>query len=108
MLAARREAKWERHIWETYRLTAEDYWRIYEAQGGCCALCRRGKGLRKRLSVDHDHACCKTTPTCGRCTRGLLDTACNKLLGHFRDSADTFYRAADYLQNPPAREILSA
>lgn len=115
MLRVRREAKWVRHLWESFRLTADKYWAIHAKQGGVCALCQRATGRprdasaknrQKRLAVDHRHACCPTTPTCGKCTSGLLCGPCNKLLGHFRDSADTFLRAADYLTTPPAREIV--
>ncbi|MEU7814069.1 endonuclease VII domain-containing protein [Pseudonocardia sp. NPDC049154] len=113
----RREASWIRHIWQTYRLTAVAYWLIYVKQGGACAICQRAKGRpqfpqshekrRKRLAVDHDHRCCPTTPTCGKCTRGLCCTTCNKrVLGHFRDDPEAFLRGAEYLRNPPAKGIV--
>lgn len=114
----RREASWARHIITTYLLTPAKYWLIYAKQGGRCAICRRAFGRpqfpkgnerrRKRLAVDHDHRCCPTTPTCGKCTRGLCCTTCNKrVLGHFRDDPEAFLRGAEYLRNPPAREIVN-
>lgn len=86
-------------------MTAEQYWQLYEYQGGHCYLCQRATGKRKRLAVDHDHACCPTTPTCGRCTRGLCCGTCNKMFGHLRDDPAAFLRGAEYLTNPPAHRI---
>ena len=78
-----------------YGLTAEEYWKIYEYQGGCCYICRRATGASKRLSVDHCHET--------GIVRGLLDTPCNRnVLGHLRDDTDALQRAIDYLTNYPA------
>lgn len=92
----------------TYGLKPGDYDRMYEAQGGCCYICWRAKGISTRLAVDHDHSCCRATPTCGRCNRGLLCKSCNKMLGHARDDPMMFHRAADYLMQPPAMQVLYA
>lgn len=102
----RRGTSWAAYILRTYQLSAEDYWRIYAAQGGRCPICQRATGRTKKLAVDHDHQCCPEVPTCGRCTRGVLCGMCNKLLGHLRDDPAAFERAAEYLRNPPAREII--
>lgn len=104
----RRATAHARHIWETYRLTPEQYQAILAKQGGVCAGCRRAKGIRKKLSVDHDHKCCDLTPTCGRCTRGLLCTKCNSILGWYRDDPVLIRGMAEYLEDPPAREVLVA
>ena len=88
------------YIEKTYGITAEEYEALYRAQGGKCAICRRATGAVRRLAVDHDH---KTGEV-----RGLLCKPCNRYgLGMFaRDDATVFDRAAAYLRNPPAREIL--
>lgn len=93
--SSRRNYSHDRHIGETYGITSEEYWKIYEHQGGRCYICRRGTGARKRLSVDHCH---KTGVV-----RGLLDTPCNvRVLGHLRDDIEALQRAIDYLKDPPA------
>lgn len=69
-------------------------------------MCRRAKGIRKRLPVDHDHACCPGPIGCRDCVRGLLCTRCNRLLGHLRDDTTAFQRGIDYLTSPPARAVL--
>ena len=89
----------EVHIWENYGITSEEYWAIYEHQGGFCYICRRANGKRKRLSVDHCHAT--------GIVRGLLCTACNRnVLGHLRDDPAALERGRDYLKSPPAIAVL--
>lgn len=95
----RTAATWAQRIWETYGITEEEYWLIYEYQGGKCHICQRATGARKRLSVDHCHA----TGT----VRGLLCTACNRnVLGHLRDDPMALQRAAGYLIDPPAVRVI--
>ena len=87
------------HIMELYGITSEEYQRVYEYQNGTCAICQRARGLRKKLSVDHDHVSGEV--------RGLLCQKCNRdVLGHLRDDPNALYRAADYLMSPPARQAL--
>lgn len=92
------ETRWEAYILKTYRLTAKAYWDMYTDQGGVCAICQRANGRTKRLSVDHDHACCDKPPTCGECTRSILCGPCNKILGHLRDDPLAGLRIRDYLE----------
>lgn len=99
----RRLAASARHVQRTYGLTAAEYDLLYEHQGRRCAICRRATGVRKRLAVDHDHACCPGPTSCGGCVRGLVCGPCNDVLAHARDSAEFFHRAARYLREWPAR-----
>lgn len=95
----RRDYSHATHIAETYDITAEEYQAIYEYQGGMCAICQRAKGIRKRLSVDHCH---KTG-----LVRGLLCQPCNKhVLGHLRDDPEALQRGANYLEYPPAVDVI--
>lgn len=103
----RRTYNHDKHINETYNLTTDKYLAIYEAQGGRCAICRRATGVKRKLSVDHDHACCSGPISCGRCIRSLLCSSCNKLLGHIRDDLETAERIVHYLMDPPGREIIA-
>jgi hypothetical protein len=105
---ARRETAKARYVEKTYSITEPQYQAILREQGGVCYLCQRAKGNgKKRLSVDHDHACCPGPISCGRCVRGLLCKPCNRdVLGHLRDEVDAFRRGIEYLTNPPARRVL--
>ncbi|AQT28460.1 endonuclease VII [Mycobacterium phage Pistachio] len=97
--AQRKTVTQEQRWMDVYGITADEYWAIYEFQGGKCYGCRRANGKRKRLSVDHDHET--------GIVRGLLCTACNRnVLGHLRDDPEAFQRFIDYLDNPPAVQVI--
>jgi hypothetical protein len=98
----RRVAARDKRIEDTYNLTATDYDALLAYQDGACAICQRATGKTRRLSVDHDHACCNGPRSCGRCVRGLLCKPCNRMLGHLRDQPRAFLRAAEYLTNWPS------
>lgn len=87
----------EAYLNRTYGITVDQYNLLLEAQGGVCAVC--GEPPKNyRLSVDHDH---KTG-----LVRGLLcwfDN--NKVVGRHRVGTQ-LRAAADYLDNPPAFEVL--
>jgi len=91
----------DRYYRQTYNLSLEEYEALYEFQGGKCYVCQWATGASKRLAVDHDHACCPTTPTCGECTRGLICSQDNQLIGRSGDSTEFFKRAIEYLEHPP-------
>lgn len=94
-----KERNHAKHIAKTYGLTPEEYMEIYRYQGGKCYICERATGARKKLAVDHDH---KTG-----FVRGLLCGTCNrKVLGHLRDDPLAFKRGMNYLNNPPAFDII--
>jgi hypothetical protein len=84
------------YLMRTYNITLDEYQALYDAQGGCCALCRNpeqivgsGKG-KSMLAVDHDHETGKV--------RGLLCFRCNTSLGAFGDSVEGLRRAIAYIE----------
>lgn len=81
-----------------YKMSIEEYDGILKAQDGVCAICKEPPYSQRYMSVDHDHSCCETTPTCGNCTRGLLCTPCNTALNALEKRGDWLTRALDYLQ----------
>lgn len=87
----------EARVQKVYGLQLGDYGRLYDAQGGRCAFCRRATGKRRKLAVDHDHET--------GLVRGLLCSVCNQLLGHLRDDPATARRIAEYLEFPPADRL---
>lgn len=87
----------ERRVQKVYGLKPGEYGKIYLAQGGVCAICRRATGATRNLSVDHDHQT--------GLTRGLVCRPCNDLLGHLRDDVEAARRIVGYLLNPPARQL---
>ena len=80
-----------------FGLNAKLYTELLEKQGFMCKICGKKhehkpavKWGRAHLAVDHSHKTGKI--------RGLLCHACNVALGLFKDSPETLYRAAEYLQ----------
>lgn len=64
----------------------------------CDGRCFCGETITDGYVIDHDHACCSGTKSCGACIRGLICQPCNKALGFLRDSTDIALAAARYLQ----------
>lgn len=100
-------------MWKDFKLAPGEYDALYQAQGGMCYTCgpwTGNRGLSRKLSVDHDHSCCPKPPTCGKCTRGLICSRCNSLIGELGDSAGHILarleRLREYRINPPAQEML--
>ena len=81
----------ERSLLRKYAISLVDYDRMLAAQGGKCAICGAPESAQRNrvLHVDHCHAT-------GR-VRGLLCRGCNHMLGHVKDDATAFERAAGYL-----------
>lgn len=85
-----KKANHERTVKQVYGLSDGEYDRLYAQQGGVCAICRRAKGIARRLAVDHNHRT-------GR-VRGLLCGPCNKFVGYLRDDPEAWRRGAEYLE----------
>lgn len=98
------DRKRRNNIRTLYGLTAEDYRRLFDSQGGKCAFCGTTDGGRKvpawkwgvgTLSIDHCH---KTGHV-----RGLLCHLCNVRLGAYENLVDAIgdTRIKDYLNHEP-------
>jgi Recombination endonuclease VII len=102
---------------QRHSITLKQYAELYQRQGGRCAICGnaiamgydpdRPPGKRgpapNAAHLDHDHGCCASSFSCGRCIRGLLCGRCNSGVERFRDDADLLRRAADYLSRSKPR-----
>lgn len=95
---AARIASAARQIEKRYGVTGDQYWALYEAQGGRCALCQRATGKTKLLAVEHDH---QTGEVFGLCCG-----PCNLMLGRLGRTIDPYVRTINYLLDPPARRVL--
>lgn len=80
-----------------YGLTRDDYVDLEKSQNGVCKICGESEKHKKRLSVDHDHACCSGQGSCGKCIRGLLCSNCNRVLGQLKDNKVLLQNMIDYL-----------
>jgi hypothetical protein len=79
-----------------YKMTIDQYITMLKEQNYQCKICEGTEN--KRLSVDHDHNCCPGQTTCGKCTRGLLCSYCNKTLGLAKDNEQILQKMIDYLK----------
>jgi hypothetical protein len=82
-----------------YGITLEDFDAMLAAQGGCCIICNTADP-HGGWAIDHDHSCCpniKRLGGCGNCTRGILCSRCNLMLGNARDNSETLMAGAAYL-----------
>jgi Recombination endonuclease VII len=86
-----------------YAMSTDDFEKRLSEQANKCALCHEDFSERDGLCIDHDHACCPTTPTCGKCTRGLIHSSCNRFLGSVKDSLGKIRLAAAYLEKHARR-----
>lgn len=71
---------------QVYGITVEDYDRMFDEQGGVCAIC--GNGTKRRLAVDHNHET--------GVVRGLLCPRCNQ---HLEWCIDYEIEIGEYLEN---------
>jgi hypothetical protein len=87
---------------QKYGLTLDDYSRMLEDQLGLCAnpgcFNEPSNSRHGRFQVDHDHYCCPSVKTCGKCIRGLLCSGCNTALGYVCDDVKRLRGLADYLE----------
>lgn len=79
-----------------YKLSINQWESILESQNGRCAICNE---ISERLCVDHNHSCCPSRKTCGKCIRGILCDTCNRALGLMKDNPEIFLSAHKYLKN---------
>lgn len=80
--------------------TTEEVLAMVASQGGRCAICPRELDTsdRRKMPIDHDHACCPGQRRCGKCTRGILCPRCNSVLGFVQDDPALLTSMALYLQ----------
>lgn len=72
----------------TYNLSIETYQLLQQLS---CA-CGKEFNSENRPFVDHDHRCCSSVKSCGKCVRGLLCRTCNMVLGLYKEDMNLLPR----------------
>lgn len=86
------EREREQNLKRLYGISAAEYEKLLQQQGGRCAICgRTDNGMRhtKNFHVDHNHATGEV--------RGLLCGPCNGVLGYAKDDPSVLLQAIAYL-----------
>jgi hypothetical protein len=94
---------WAQTLKKNHNLTPEQWNAVHVYQKGVCACCGKPTKSGKRLCTDHRHK--------DGLNRGLLDAACNKLLGIIEGNRhklgwEDIARLAEYMRNPPFTVVL--
>lgn len=89
----------QKHVHRKYAfgLSIEQFNNLLREQHNQCASCGDAFTEKVRPLVDHDHSCCNSRKSCGKCIRGLLCRVCNNVLGIAQDSAHRLSCAVTYL-----------
>jgi hypothetical protein len=106
----------DKSLQRNYGITLEDFKKLWEVQGGKCAICGRplqlsapkAQGWNRTARVEVDHLHSETVK--GRASvRGLLCggrwSGCNRKLGRL-DNPEWMRKALDYILEPPAKKVL--
>lgn len=100
-----RDTERDKKLRSTYGISLEQYNQMLEEQNGVCAVCGDVSSDGKNLHVDHDHSCCSTNRSCGKCIRALLCNGCNQAEGFLRSDPNRALALAAYmLQNQTTKE----
>lgn len=91
-----KEERWWRQVVRHFKLRKSEYYLMWCKQDGACAICT--EPFTERPHIDHDHNCCPTVKTCGKCVRGLLCRGCNLAIGLLKDDVQTLRAATTYLE----------
>lgn len=85
-----------RSLFIRYKITQEQYNKLYNEQNGKCSICnnvetnKHQNGNIKKLSVDHNHKTGKI--------RGLLCWRCNLVLGKINEDINISTKITEYIQ----------
>lgn len=96
------KSHYERDRWlrAAYGLSWDLLQELITSQDNRCGICQESLDNHNlwTIHVDHDHSCCPSSVTCGKCVRGVLCRLCNVGIGSFKDSYDILLNAAEYLR----------
>lgn len=79
--------------WKRHGLSKEEFESMVAKFDGKCHACKSAEAK----NIDHDHDCCSSNRSCGKCVRGILCHNCNTALGLVKDSKDTLQKLINYL-----------
>ncbi|WP_415624366.1 endonuclease domain-containing protein [Phytohabitans flavus] len=84
----------DKGLWARHHIMEAQYDWLLARQSYRCALCPATQARKDRpwLAVDHDHDCCPSARSCGKCVRGLVCSRCNSRLATLWPTRSPFHR----------------
>lgn len=82
-----------RKSWRRHRITEEHFNEMLKIYDGKCHSCK----VNEATNIDHDHNCCPTPRSCGKCVRGMLCHNCNSALGLLKDNRQNIIGLLEYI-----------
>lgn len=79
-----------RNAMRRYRLTLDEFERLWVLQGGLCALCGEPAKDKNTLVIDH----CHSTGV----VRGFIHRTCNLLIGYADENSNLLEKAIAYIK----------
>ena len=84
-----------------YNLSMEEYNSMLKNQSYKCAnpCCDTIFDSSNLPHIDHDHSCCDSITSCGKCVRGILCGKCNRTLGAVNDNTSILHGLIEYIES---------
>lgn len=79
--------------WQRHNITKDRYEDLVSLFDGKCHACKNNLGT----NIDHSHACCDKSFSCGSCVRGLLCSGCNFALGILKEDVQRMQNLINYI-----------
>ena len=81
--------------WRRHRITEEYFNQLINLFDGKCHSCK----INEATNIDHNHNCCQSSRSCGKCVRGVLCHHCNSALGLLKDDKNKILNLLQYVNS---------
>lgn len=81
--------------WKRHHISEDSFNNMLKKHNGMCHSCKE----KEVKVIDHDHSCCKSNRSCGKCVRGLLCQPCNIALGLLLDNRNNIIKLLNYVDS---------
>lgn len=81
--------------WKRHHISEDIFNSMMKKYEGLCHACKE----KEIKVIDHDHSCCESNRSCGKCVRGLLCQPCNIALGLLLDNRNNIIKLLNYIDS---------
>lgn len=86
------------HYKQRFGITLEERDERIKNQDNKCIICNLDFTKINKPCIDHDHHCCSSYKTCGKCVRDIICHRCNKVLGFVNENIKVLQNIISYLE----------